>query len=143
MKIREVQSDLQLISVHELYPLADEACQRNMRLVQVHATTLPSQVELNYCFATPDQWLNLRLTVDPQETVPSISKIYPCVFLYENEIHDLFGVQFSGISIDYQGKLYRLKQQMPFAPENKASDSNAGKITAQQADAGAKKEEQP
>jgi ech hydrogenase subunit D len=116
MKVHEIEKKLQLISPDELCDLTDKARNQYMRLVQIHATTLEGRVELNYCFATPGRWLNLRLTVDPQQEVPSISKIYPCAFIYENEIHDLFGIQVTGINIDYQGNLYRLRQQTPFAP---------------------------
>ena len=38
-------------------------------------------------------------------------------FLYENEIHDLFGVVITHISIDYQGTLYRTAISTPFSVE--------------------------
>lgn len=121
MRVRNVQKELKTILPAELYDLAAEANDRFMRLVQVHATTLEGRIELNYCFATADTWLNLRLNIEPGTEIASISQVYPCAFLYENEIHDLFGVPFSGISIDYKGKLYRLKTQMPFAPVQPAA----------------------
>lgn len=116
MKIRQIQKELRIIEPDELYGLTAAANDRFMRLVQVHATTLEGRIELNYCFATIETWLNLRLNIAPGTEITSISNIFPSAFLYENEIHDLFGVPFSGISIDYKGKLYRLKNKMPFAP---------------------------
>ena len=62
------------------------------RLVQVGCSTLPSAYELTYSFDREYRFRNLRITVTPDEEVPSISVIYPNAFLYENEIHDLFGV---------------------------------------------------
>jgi ech hydrogenase subunit D len=47
--------------------------------------------------------------------LPSISSIYLCAILYENEIHDLFGVQVAGIAIDFKGKFYKTAIKFPFA----------------------------
>jgi ech hydrogenase subunit D len=44
--------------------------------------------------------------------------IYPNAFLYENEIHDLFGVAIKNINIDYRGTLYRTAIKVPFSVEN-------------------------
>ena len=44
--------------------------------------------------------------------------IYPNAFLYENEIHDLFGVVIKNINIDYRGTLYRTAIKVPFSVEN-------------------------
>jgi ech hydrogenase subunit D len=125
MKVTEVEKELRIITPSELCPLVEKICNQYMRLAQIHATTLGGRIELNYCFATPGRWLHLRLMVDPQQEVPSISAIYPCAFLYENEIHDLFGIQVTGINVDYQGNLYRLRQKTPFAPAEPAADPAA------------------
>ena len=53
------------------------------------------QVELTYSFDLDSRLSNLRLLLPAVEThLPSISSIYGCAVLYENEIHDLFGVTF-------------------------------------------------
>jgi ech hydrogenase subunit D len=48
---------------------------------------------------------NLSVNVTAGDTLPSITDIYACAFLVENEMHDLFGLAIEGISIDYQGRL--------------------------------------
>ena len=88
------------------------------RLVQIGCSTLPSAYELNYSFDKDYRFKNLRITVAPGEEVPSISVIYPNAFLYENEIHDLFGVVIKNINIDYRGTLYRTTIKVPFSVEN-------------------------
>ena len=50
--------------------------------------------------------------------MPSISVIYPNAFLYENEIHDLFGMPITHISVDYRGTLYRTALAAPFGVAN-------------------------
>jgi ech hydrogenase subunit D len=46
--------------------------------------------------------------------VPSISSIYWCAFLYENELHDLFNVQVDGMAVDFHGHLYETAVKFPF-----------------------------
>jgi ech hydrogenase subunit D len=88
------------------------------RLVQIGCSTLPGGYELNYSFDKDYRFKNLRFTALPGEEVPSISVIYPNAFLYENEIHDLFGVPVKNIAIDYRGTLYRTAIPTPFSTEN-------------------------
>lgn len=47
-----------------------------------------------------------RLTVPVGESVPSISDIYFCALLVENEVRDLFGITWEGLILDFQGRLY-------------------------------------
>ena len=88
------------------------------RLVQIGCSTLPGAYELNYSFDKDYRFKNLRITAAPGEEIPSISVIYPNAFLYENEIHDLFGVVMKNITIDYRGTLYRTAIKTPFSMEN-------------------------
>ena len=88
------------------------------RLVQIGCSTLQSGYELNYSFDKDYRFKNLRITVAPGEEVPSISVIYPNAFLYENEIHDLFGLVVKDIAIDYGGSLYRTAIKTPFSIGN-------------------------
>ena len=85
------------------------------RLVQIGATRLPEQVELTYSFDRDRQLTNLRLQVPAADArVPSISSIYWCAFLYENEIHDLFNVQVDGLAVDFHGHFYETSVKFPF-----------------------------
>ena len=49
--------------------------------------------------------LNLRLEVPRDAEVPSITGIYLCAFLVENEIKELFGLNITGIAIDFEGHM--------------------------------------
>ncbi len=88
------------------------------RFVHVCCTTLESSYELTYSFDKEYRLKNLRMTVTPDEEVPSISVIYPNAFLYENEIHDLFGLAVRNIAVDYHGTLYRTMVKTPFSVGN-------------------------
>jgi len=86
--------------------------------VQISCTTLESAYELNYSFDKDSRFKNLRFTVTQEEEIQSISAIYPNAFLYENEIHDLFGLTIKNITVDYHGTLYRTALKTPYSIEN-------------------------
>ena len=102
----------------DLVGLVAELFAEDYRLVQIGCSTLPNAYELTYSFDREYLFKNLRFTVVPGEEVPSISVIYPGAFLYENEIHDLFGVVITHIAIDYRGTLYRTALSAPFSVSN-------------------------
>jgi ech hydrogenase subunit D len=85
------------------------------RLVQIGATRLPEQLELTYSFDREKQLVNLRLHLPAAEArIPSISPVYWCAFLYENELHDLFDVKVDGMAVDFHGHLYHTTVKFPF-----------------------------
>ncbi len=57
---------------------------------------------------------NLRITVKQDAVIPSVSGVYWGAFVYENEIHDLYGITVSGINIDFKGHFYRTTIKNPF-----------------------------
>ena len=74
-------------------------------------------VELTYSFGKNLEFKNLRATAREGQIIPSISDICIGSFLYENEIHELFGVRIEGIVIDYKGTLYQTTKKRAFNPE--------------------------
>jgi ech hydrogenase subunit D len=102
----------------DLVGLVAELFAENYRLVQIGCSTLANAYELTYSFDREYRFKNLRFTVVEGEEVPSISVIYPGAFLYENEIHDLFGVNITHIAVDYRGTLYRTALNTPFSVSN-------------------------
>jgi len=107
-----------LLTKNELVGVVARLYADGYRLVQIGCNTLQAAYELNYSFDKDYQFRNLRITVAPGEEVPSISAIYQNSFLYENEIHDLFGIAVTNISIDYHGTLYRTSIKTPFSVDN-------------------------
>ncbi len=91
-----------------------EFADANWRLVQICVTRLPEGFELNYTFDKEYAFRNLRLSIPVEVPVlPSVSGVYWNAFLYENEMHDLFGITFEGLVLDFKGTLY--KTAKPFA----------------------------
>ena len=106
---------IEVITVDALRARVTAKRQQGCRLVQISATRLPDQVELTYSFDLNRQLTHLRLLLPGQDTcLPSISAIYGCAILYENEIHDLFDVQVDGLTVDFKGNFYKMKVKFPF-----------------------------
>ncbi|MGE5397328.1 MAG: NADH-quinone oxidoreductase subunit C [Chitinophagales bacterium] len=71
--------------------------------------------ELIYSFDHDMELTNLRAKAEKEQPFPSISEIYFCAFLAENEIQDQFGLKFEGLSPDFEG-LMILSKDAPRAP---------------------------
>jgi ech hydrogenase subunit D len=103
------------IPMQALLEKVGEMRKQGYRLVQIGATRLPEHVELTYSFDHESHLVNLRFQVPAADArVPSISSIYWCAFLYENELHDLFNVQVDGMAVDFHGHLYETAVKFPF-----------------------------
>lgn len=107
------------IEVGELLPKVMRLKKDGMRLSQACAAFIDEKIELSYSFAddTTYQYTTLRLVLDPETEVPSITDVVPAAVFYENEMKELFGVKINMISVDYNDKLYRIKEKTPFRPE--------------------------
>ena len=87
-----------------------------LRLSQICCAYSNEKIELSYSFAddNTNEYINLRIVMDKNDEVCSITEFYPYAFLYENEMKELFGVNIYMINLDYDKKLYRLKDKTPF-----------------------------
>ena len=108
------------ITIAELLPEVIAIRKRGMRVCQICAAWVNEQFELSYTFANDGNYLllTLRVVIDKDVEVPSITPIYPSAVFYENEIKELFGVKVENISMDYKDKFYRIEEKTPFGPES-------------------------
>jgi len=89
---------------------------QGLRLSQICCAYCNEKIELSYSFANDDtnEYTIMRLVIDKDTEICSITEFYPYAFLYENELKELFGVKIQLIAGDYKNKLYRLKEEAPF-----------------------------
>ncbi len=123
VKIRDVDANLILDESHKMK-------HEGYRLMQICATraeipaadapegegeaaTVPAY-EIIYTFGMGLLMENLKVTIPQTQDIISITSAYPCAFLYENEMHDLFGVEIRMINLDFRGNLYRTAVKTPF-----------------------------
>ncbi len=109
-----------------------------MRFVQLCAEFPESGIDLVYTFydETCDNALNLCVSVPEGAEVPSIQGLYFAAFSYENEAHDLFGVNFINMKLDFGGHFFSLAETSPMTvitPEMKAEREKAAKLRAAKA----------
>lgn len=106
---------IEAIEVNGLVERTKQLRKDGWRLVQISATRLPDQVQLTYSFDRASQLANFRLHLPGTEArLPSISSVFWCAFLYENELHDLFNIAVEGIAVDFHGKFYNTAVKFPF-----------------------------
>ena len=105
------------------------------------AETTAAGMDLVYTFydETCDNALNLVVYgIDETSEVPSIQGLYFAAFSYENETHDLFGVHFVNMVLDFGGHFFNVAEEAPMTvitPEMKAERE---KLAKQKAAAAAK-----
>ncbi len=109
------EQEIVAIKGDELVDMVRGLADEGYRLVQICCTKL-DVFHIDYSFDKDYRFLNLRLPVPLDGArVSSVTGIYWGAFTYENEIHDLFGVEFEGINIDYGGNFYRIASKAPFS----------------------------
>jgi Ni,Fe-hydrogenase III component G len=109
------------IELPQLHSTVKDYQSRGWRAVNLCGSSVDGQVELIYSFSDNEEFENLRLLVSNSDVVPSISDIYLNTFFFENETHDLFGVNFKGIAIDFGGKFYPTAVPTPMNPLSDAA----------------------
>lgn len=95
----ETPQEIVTIASSDLLAKVQEQKAAGHRLVQICATTL-EQLELSYSFMGKEGITHLRLLLPrDQPSLPSITDIYFGAFAYENEMHDLFGIDIRDIRV--------------------------------------------
>ncbi len=85
------------------------------RLIQICATKVAENTyEILYTFGLAYEIRSLRLCVHGEDRISSITSIYEVAYLYENEIHDLYGIEIDMMNYDFNGKLFRTVVPTPF-----------------------------
>ena len=129
------------ISLSELLTRVQTLKHQGFRFIQLCAETTAAGIDLLYTFydETCDNALNLCVYgIDHDSEVPSIQGLYFAAFSYENETHDLYGVNFINMQLNFGGNFFNVACDEPMTiitPEMKAERE---KLAKQQAAAAAK-----
>jgi NADH:ubiquinone oxidoreductase subunit C len=68
------------------------------------------------------EMVNIRVKIGKEETLPSISGVYLSASLIENEMRELFGIDTSGIAIDFECAMMLAKGKFESPPMLKGKD---------------------
>lgn len=96
--------------------------ERDWRFTNLCGSTVENQVELLYTFSAGEEMENLRVLVDSNQVVPAVSPVFPVAFYFENEVHDLFGISFEGIAIDFEGTFFKTSVPTPMNPASASAE---------------------
>ena len=111
--MRQEQS-FEEIGLESIRVTAEELKKERYRMVQICALAGQGETELLYSFDRDMALRNLKVVVPFGRRVDSITPSYWSAFVYENEIHDLFGVEFDGMETDYRGNFFRVGTKTPW-----------------------------
>jgi ech hydrogenase subunit D len=88
---------------------------KGYRLGQLSAMNGAEGVELIYSLTNGAKAVeNYVLPLKGSVEIESVSNLFPGAFIYENEIHDLFGITFKNLSVDFGGHFFKLKGKTPW-----------------------------
>ena len=135
------RQDFEPLALSELHGFAESRRAEGWRYVQTLAVLTEEGVDLVYSFMKDGHLANSVVSIGRDAVVPSISDLFLAAFVFENEIHDLFGVTVEGIAIDFEGSFYQRANEAPMtilSPEQAAAREKARKVAAAKAAKAAK-----
>lgn len=132
-----IDQHFQDIQLSELRAIAQRRNAEGWRAVQTHCVNAEEGIDITYTFEREGIYENFRIRgVQKTDEVPSLQDMFLGLFPFENEAHDLFGVNMTGMVLDFQGAFYDLAMKEPMtiiSPEQKAAREKAAKIAAAKA----------
>lgn len=104
-----------LIDKAELISTVQGLLDEKARFGTATCLDLGDKFEIIYHFAPQESGeplKHIRVKIAKDDTIPSISSMYLCAALIENEIQELFNVQISDIALDWQKRFLRSKESL-------------------------------
>jgi len=114
------------IPLSELATLAQSKKDEGARFINLHAATVADGFVLTYTFTGNETVTdNYQVHVTADDVVPAISPLFLAAFVFENEVHDLFGINIEGIAVDFKGDFYQISIETPMAVPTKPEHATA------------------
>lgn len=141
-----VSQEFKPLALEDLLTTCKEYKEKGYRLTQI----LPKlerddSITLIYTFVMGAEMVNFKVTgiIKGETVVPSVTEMFIACFVYENEAHDLFGVNVEGNLLDFQGKFYSFGEGIEtpmtiITPEQLAAREKAAKLASAKAARAAK-----
>lgn len=141
-----ITQDFRSISLDKLIDTCKERKNEGYRLAQLcPKLERDDSITLIYTFVKESEMINYKVSGIKKGVteVPSVTELFIAAFVFENEAHDLFGVNIVGNLIDFQGKFYSFAEgvEAPMTivtPAQLAAREKAAKLAAAKAARAAK-----
>lgn len=136
-------TDFKSLAASEVHDDAVARRDGGWRYVQMLAVNGEDGVDVIYSYMKDGLLDNVVVErVARDGKLASITDVFLEAFVCENEIHDLFGIPFEGLKIDFLGNFYRLSTEVPMtiiSPEKLAEQEKQKKLAEKKAKAEAAK----
>jgi len=93
---------------------AEEMSDKGYRIIQMCATSKNGITDVLYSYGKDLDMEMYKVDVPEGVSLPSITSYFWSAFIFENEIHDLFDVKFTGSVLDYKGNFFKLSTKTPW-----------------------------
>ena len=141
-----ITKDFRSIPLDKLIDTCKERKNEGYRLAQLcPKLERDDSITLIYTFVKESEMINYKVSGIKKGVteVPSVTELFIAAFVFENEAHDLFGVNVVGNLIDFQGKFYSFAEgvEAPMTivtPAQLAAREKAAKLAAAKAARAAK-----
>lgn len=141
-----ITQDFRSIPLDKLIDTCKERKNEGYRLAQLcPKLERDDSITLVYTFVKESEMINYKVSGIKKGVteVPSVTELFIAAFVFENEAHDLFGVNVVGNLIDFQGKFYSFAEgvEAPMTivtPAQLAAREKAAKLAAAKAARAAK-----
>lgn len=136
-----VKQDFRPLALDQLIDTCKEYKEKGYRLDQL----LPKlerddTITLIYTFVMGEEIVNFKIggIIKNETVVPSVTELFIAAFVFENEAHELYGVNIEGNVLDFKGNFYKFPEGVEapmtiISPEQLAAREKAAKIAAAKA----------
>ena len=136
-----VKQDFRPLALDQLIVSCNEYKEKGYRLDQL----LPklerdNTITLIYTFVMGEEIVNFKIggIIKNETVVPSVTELFIAAFVFENEAHELYGVNIEGNVLDFKGNFYKFPEGVEapmtiISPEQLAAREKAAKIAAAKA----------
>jgi NADH:ubiquinone oxidoreductase subunit C len=98
-----------------LVAAVEQLAREDWRLVSITGIDAGEAFELLYHFDRELRLRHLRVRLPKGRELPSITRVYYCAFVPENELQDFFGIKVANPVVDYGGHMF-LSHEAPASP---------------------------
>lgn len=136
-----LKQDFRPLALENLIDTCKEYKEKGYRLDQL----LPklerdNTITLIYTFVLDNEIVNFKIggIIKNETVVPSVTELFIAAFVFENEAHELYGVNIEGNVLDFKGNIYKFPDGVEapmtiISPEQLAAREKAAKIAAAKA----------
>lgn len=95
-----------------LFSALEELKHQDARFITITVLDRGEELEVIYHFDKGKEIVNLSMITKKGEPLESISSVYGVAFIAENEAQDLFDLKFSGLNVDFGGRMLKVESAL-------------------------------